>query len=57
MKKSVEVPALTFFVVFSFQELIDVDSEVVFELASYILQVGRSALMCASQSQTQKRQE
>lgn len=48
---------MNFFVGFSFQELIDVDSEVVFELASYILQVSWSLLICVSQGHTPEKEE
>jgi hypothetical protein len=37
---------------FPFQELIDVDSEVVFELASYILQVS-----CSTQKKKKRKQD
>lgn len=48
---------VNFFVGFYFQELIDVDSEVVFELASYILQVSWSLLICVSQGHTPEKEE
>eukprot|EP00070_Physeter_catodon_P035109 XP_028342003.1 FERM domain-containing protein 4A-like isoform X1 [Physeter catodon] len=40
-----------------YKELIDVDSEVVFELASYILQVSRLPLVFVCQGHTQKKEE